>query len=87
MELETERWRLELETTAGGSGTCSVQESEQALCFRDVRAAAVDDGAALAEDAVRVTEEELEETGIKDGPENSGDGELGEVHFGVARGV
>lgn len=39
----------------------------------------------MAKNAISVTEEDAEETGVKDWLEEGGDGKMGELYFGFSR--
>lgn len=67
---------------------CSLQDCEEKVfCFGNAGAVPENDSAAVTETAVGVTEGEGQETMVKDRLKESEDGELGELHFGIARGV
>lgn len=68
-------------------GACSVQDCNDFLCFECVGAVAVDDLVAVSEDAVSVKEGETEKTGVKNRLEETGDGDLDELHFWAERDV
>lgn len=68
-------------------GTCSMQDCENVLYFGTVGARAKDDWMAVVKDAVSVTKEKSEETGVKDGLEKSGDGDLRMLIFKISRDV
>lgn len=80
-----------------GAGYCALaaQEFERRfllncedfLCFRDVGAEDGDDLAAVDEDAVSVTKCSVIQYGVKTELQESGDGKLSELHFGMPRDV
>lgn len=70
-----------------GVEACSVQACEGVLGFGSVRAVGGDDCLAVATDVVVVTKEGAEGPGVKDRPEEAGDGELDHLHFGNANNV
>lgn len=69
------------------SGSCFVQDCNVVLCFWDVGAVAEGDWAAVAEDAVSVTEGKHEETRVMNRLQEAENGELGDLHSGFARDV
>lgn len=71
----------------GGTGASSVQNCKDVYRFDDVGAETGDDYLELPQDAVSVTESEAENTGVEDGLEGDGDGEPGELRFGLSRNV
>lgn len=66
-------------------GACSSQECKDLLCFEDVGAVAEDDGAAVAENALGVTKEKAEETGVKDGLQQGTERGTAKLGFGTAK--
>lgn len=71
----------------GESVTCSVQDCEDVFRFGNNGAVDGDDGAEVQKDVMGVTEEKVQETGVRDGLEEGGGGELGELRFGIAKDV
>lgn len=65
--------------------SCSVQDCENIFCFREACAVAGDDWMAMAETALVIAKGEARKTRVKSRVEKSGDGKVGELHFGVAR--
>lgn len=70
---------------AGKFGACSVRECEGVPCSGFLGAVAGDDWALVTKDAMSVTEGKAGKTGVDGGLKERGDGELGELHFRVAR--
>lgn len=66
---------------------CSAQYCTKVSCFGDLEAVAGNDQAEMVENAVSVTEEKAEKTGVENGLEDSGDGKLNELQLGIARNV
>lgn len=67
------------------SGVCSVQNCKDALRFQVLRRVSSDDRLAVAEIASRTKEDDAEKTKVKDGLQENGDREIGELRFGIAR--
>lgn len=61
-----------------------MQECKAALCFGDVVAVSRDDSISVAADALSVKKREAKEAKVHDGLEKNRNGEVAELHFGIA---
>lgn len=66
-------------------GAYSMQECEDVFRHGDIGAVAGHDQGAVAEDSVSVTDGKTKKTGVKKGLKESGDGELKELTFRIAK--